>query len=75
VQNGIALSATCYWLFDRHLISLTDDFGLLVAHNKELSEIARAFSQQLDRIHLPADLQLWPYPSYIGRHRKAFAAA
>jgi putative restriction endonuclease len=25
VQNGIALSATAHWLFDRHLIALTDD--------------------------------------------------
>ena len=27
VQNSIALSATCHWLFDRHLISLRDDYG------------------------------------------------
>lgn len=33
VQNGIALSATAHWLFDRHLISLDDDYRLLVSHN------------------------------------------
>jgi putative restriction endonuclease len=27
VQNGLALSGTAHWLFDRHLISLTDDIG------------------------------------------------
>ncbi|SDB57792.1 putative restriction endonuclease [Bauldia litoralis] len=75
VQNGIALSATCHWLFDRHLISLTDDFGLLVSHNKVPSELRVLFAQQLDRIHLPVDRQLWPHPSYLGRHREAFAAA
>ncbi len=26
VRNGLALSATCHWLFDRHLISLSDDY-------------------------------------------------
>lgn len=31
VQNGIALSATIYWLFDRHLISIADDYSILVA--------------------------------------------
>jgi putative restriction endonuclease len=31
VQNGIALSGTVHWLFDRHLISLTDNYGLLVS--------------------------------------------
>jgi putative restriction endonuclease len=30
IQNGIALSGTAHWLFDRHLISLTDDYRLLV---------------------------------------------
>lgn len=38
VQNGLALSGTAHWLFDRHLISLTDDYGLLVSHNKVPAE-------------------------------------
>jgi putative restriction endonuclease len=33
VQNGIALSATVHWLFDRHLISIDPDYRLLVSHN------------------------------------------
>ena len=32
VQNGIALSATVHWLFDRHLISIDEDYRLLVSH-------------------------------------------
>lgn len=75
VQNGIALSATCHWLFDRHLISLTDDYSLLVSHNKVPNELRSLFTQQLDRIHLPADKQLWPHLEYIDRHREAFAAS
>jgi putative restriction endonuclease len=39
VQNGLALSATVHWAFDRHLISLADDYGLLVSHNKVPSEL------------------------------------
>src|ERR1700726_2622762 len=75
VQNGIALSATVHWLFDRHLISLTDDLGLLVSHNKVPSELRPLFARQLDRIHLPADRRLWPHPAYVRRHREGFAAA
>jgi len=75
VRNGIALSATCHWLFDRHLVSLTDDYGLLVSHNKVPIELRSLFTQQLDRIHLPNEKRLWPHPSYIGRHREAFAAS
>jgi putative restriction endonuclease len=35
VQNGLALSATVHWLFDRHLMSLTDNVGLLVSHIRQ----------------------------------------
>jgi putative restriction endonuclease len=74
VQNGLALSATIHWLFDRHLISLTDEYGLLVAHNRVPSELQGLFGRQMERIHLPANRQLWPHPSYIQRHREAFGA-
>lgn len=55
VQNGLALSGTVHWLFDRHLISLTDDFGLLVSHNEVPPELRGLFARQLDRVHLPAN--------------------
>jgi putative restriction endonuclease len=75
VQNGIALSATAHWLFDRHLISLTDDYGLLVSHNKVPAELRSLFERQTKRIHLPLEQRLWPRLSYVARHRDAFANA
>jgi putative restriction endonuclease len=74
VQNGVALSATVHWLFDRYLISLTDDYRILVSHNKVPSELRSLFAKQMDRIHLPADKRLWPHPAYIARHREHFAS-
>lgn len=74
VQNGIALSATVHWLFDRHLISLTDDFRILVSHNKVPSELRTLFAKQMDRIHLPEDARLWPHPPYLARHRERFSS-
>ncbi len=73
VQNGIALSGTVHWLFDRHLISLTDDYRLLVAHNRVPSELRGLFQNQMDRIRLPNDPKDWPHPKYLERHRDAFA--
>ena len=73
VQNGLALSGTAHWLFDRHLISLTDNYGLLISHNKVPAELRDLFSKHLDRIHLPDDPRLWPHRGYIGRHREAFS--
>lgn len=75
VQNGIALSGTVHWLFDRHLISLTDDYRLLVSHNKVPAEFRRLFGQAGDRIHLPTSPRHWPHPGYIAKHRELFAAA
>ena len=72
VQNGLALSATCHWLFDRHLISLTDDYGLLVSHNRVPGELRGLFAKQLDRIHLPSEERLWPRRDFIAVHREKF---
>jgi putative restriction endonuclease len=74
VQNGLALSATVHWLFDRHLISLTDDFGLLVSHNRVPSELRPLFKGQLKRIHLPKKEAEWPHLDYVRRHRAAYMA-
>ncbi|MGO8371122.1 HNH endonuclease [Rhizobium ruizarguesonis] len=74
VQNGLALSGTVHCLFDRHLISLTDDYRLLVSHNKVPPDLRSLFEKQLDRIRLPFDPRLWPNPTYIGRHRERFSS-
>lgn len=73
VQNGIALSATAHWLFDRHLISLDDDCRLLVSHNQVPAEFTRLFPPSGARVHLPADPRHHPHPGYLARHRARFA--
>jgi putative restriction endonuclease len=73
VQNGIALSATVHWLFDRHLVSVSEDYGVLVSHNKVPAELRSLFARQLDRVQLPIDPKLRPHPTYLARHREAFA--
>ncbi|MDB5474912.1 MAG: hypothetical protein JWP49_423 [Phenylobacterium sp.] len=75
VQNGLALSGTIHWLFDRHLISLTNDYRLLVSHNKVPAELRSLFEKQMDRIHLPRDESLRPHPTYIEWHRNRYMAA
>ncbi|WP_192255614.1 HNH endonuclease [Mesorhizobium caraganae] len=72
VQNGMALSGTLHWLFDRHLISLTDDLRLLIAKDKVPMELRELFVRDGEQIYLPADRKRWPHPAYIARHRAAF---
>lgn len=73
VQNGIALSATAHWLFDRHLISLNEDFSLLVSHNKVPAELRGLFPATGQPIRLPRDRGAWPRLDYAARHRDRFA--
>jgi putative restriction endonuclease len=73
VQNGVALSATAHWLFDRYLISLDPDFRLLVSHNKVPEEFRRLFPASGERIRLPANAELHPRADFVARHRDRFA--
>ncbi len=73
VPNGLALSATAHWLFDHHLIALTDELGLLVSHNRVPIELQALFERQRERIQLPRNRALWPHLDYVRRHREAFA--
>jgi putative restriction endonuclease len=75
VQNGIALSATAHWLFDRHLISLGEDYRLLVSHNKVPSELKTLFAPQADRVLLPADPRFWPSQRFLATHRERFGGS
>lgn len=75
VRNGIALSSTVHWLFDRHLISLDQDYRLLVAHNRVPSDLRALFHEHEGRIHLPADRSKWPSEAYLAKHRERYASA
>jgi putative restriction endonuclease len=72
VQNGIALSGTIHWLFDHYLISLTEDHRLLVGENGVPSELLNLMVQAGERIRLPTQLNDYPHPKYLQRHRQRF---
>lgn len=73
VENGIALSSTAHWLFDRHLITIGEDWRLLVSHNRVPEQLRALFSPQEVRIRLPANRAFWPHPEFVARHRERYA--
>jgi putative restriction endonuclease len=75
VRNGIALSATVHWLFDRHLISIDENYRLLVAHNRVPGELRSLFRPEHLGLHLPQDERLRPHQRFLAHHREAFAGA
>jgi putative restriction endonuclease len=73
VQNGLALSSTAHWLFDRHLITIGEDWRLLVSHNKVPKPLRALLSPPDTRIRLPVERSLWPHPEFVARHRERYA--
>jgi putative restriction endonuclease len=68
VRNGLALSATVHWMFDRGLISIDDDFKILVAENHVPDDAIRLLNRS-GLINLPRDETLYPNAHYLKFHR------
>jgi putative restriction endonuclease len=70
VQNGIALSATVHWLFDRHLITIGDDYRLIVALAKVPTEFQAVYAEHGRMLHTPINAADRPHPSFLQKHRR-----
>lgn len=70
VRNGIALSGTVHWMFDRGLISFgpPPDYQILVT-SKGLPENVLSLLNPSRRLRLPSKTELWPAPAYLDHHR------
>jgi putative restriction endonuclease len=68
VRNGIALSGTAHWMFDRGLISIGDDYTILVAKNHVPDDAVRLLNRS-GMINLPKDQTLQPNAYYLKFHR------
>lgn len=71
VQNGLALSGTLHWMFDRGLLSVASDMTILVAHNKVDLETVDRLLVQDRRLRLPENPRFHPHPAYLEYHREA----
>ncbi|RKE84669.1 HNH endonuclease [Rhizobium sp. AG855] len=67
VQNGIALSGTVHWMFDRGLLSLADDFSIL--QSRQLNEDVSHLLVRDGRARVPSPAHLRPHPHYLAWHR------
>ena len=69
VRNGIALSGTMHWMFDRGLISVADDYSLLLARDRLPDTVGRLLGGNT-RLLLPNRLALRPHPKFLDYHRQ-----
>jgi len=70
VSNGIALSGTAHWMFDRGLISLNDDMQILISRHVNDQGAARAFINQSGRAFAPSRSTERPHPHFLHWHRE-----
>jgi putative restriction endonuclease len=70
VSNGIALSGTAHWMFDRGLISLEDDLQILISRQANDQDSIRAFINKTGRAHRPQRTLERPHPHFLQWHRE-----
>jgi len=69
VRNGLALSRSVHWMFDRGLISVDEDHTILVADNGVPDSARRLFLPN-DKLFLPKLPMQLPHPKFLQHHRE-----
>lgn len=69
INNGIALSGTAHWMFDRGLITLTDDLEILVSRQANDPDGIYGFIQPSRRAKPPLRASDRPHPHFLQWHR------
>lgn len=70
IQNGLALSGTVHWMFDRGLISLSDDLDILVSRQVNDPEGIWGFVNKTKRALPPIRPMDRPHPHFLAWHRE-----
>jgi putative restriction endonuclease len=70
VRNGLALSGTLHWMFDRGLLSVADDGSILVSRNKVPRDVVDRLIVPSGRLVLPMERRDWPHPENLRWHRE-----
>jgi putative restriction endonuclease len=70
IQNGIALSGTAHWMFDRGLIGFSDQLDILVSRQVNDRLSIDAMINKTGRALAPERLALRPHPAFLAWHRE-----
>jgi len=70
VSNGLALSGTAHWMFDRGLIGLEDDLRIIVSRQANDQDGIRSVINSSGRILMPSREADRPHPQFVRWHRE-----
>lgn len=69
VRNGLALTGTLHWLFDRGLIAVRDDFRVILSSHGIPNGLDRLISFE-QKLKLPGPMDLRPHLNFLRWHRE-----
>jgi putative restriction endonuclease len=69
VRNGIALCSTVHWMFDRRLLSLADDYTILMARSGIPRPVRRLINPD-GRLWLAPRPEFRPHTQFLRYHRE-----
>jgi len=69
VSNGIALSGTAHWMFDRGLVGLSDDLSILVSRQANDPNAVKSMINQTGRLIAPERPANRPRVEFLTWHR------
>jgi putative restriction endonuclease len=69
VRNGLALSGTVHWMFDRGLVSIDDDLTILIATGRLPNTVTRLLREDR-KIAAPNRPDISPHPAHLRYHRE-----
>jgi putative restriction endonuclease len=70
VQNGLALSGTVHWMFDRGLLSVADDRSILLSNHINDVDGVRKILNEDARARFPEDARDHPDAQFLAWHRE-----
>jgi putative restriction endonuclease len=69
IRNGLALTGTFHWLFDRGLVSIGEDYRILVSSHGLPDDLGRLLPSD-GRLRVPERPEHLPHPAYSRWHRE-----
>ena len=70
INNGIALSGTAHWMFDRGLITVSDDLGIMISRQVNDRDGAQGMINRTGRLIGPSAGRDRPHPAFLRWHRE-----
>jgi hypothetical protein len=71
-RNGVALSRSAHWAFDRGMFTISDQYEVVVNPKISNASVAKFPALEIDRrkIVLPTDEHYWPHPEALAWHKQ-----